>query len=225
MAEGETHGVEGSADLCPLCCLTTASAFVRVRGRDYFSCDTCGLVHLARTQRLSPEREVAHYHTHQNSPDDHRYRAFLSQLAAPLSARLPLGAVGLDFGSGPGPTLSVMLAEHGFHTQNYDPFFSPDSLLLERAYDFVSCSETVEHFFNPGDEFRRFNRMLRPGGWLGIMTAVLRADEDFTTWHYPRDPTHVVFYRPQSLEWIAGRYGWTLERPHVNVALFQQRAP
>ncbi len=210
---------------CPLCGTASAFAFARVQARDYFSCDTCGLVHLDRTQRLSPERELAHYDTHENSPDDLRYRAFLTQLAAPLLARLPTGAVGLDFGSGPGPTLSVMFGEQGFPTSIYDPFFAPDPLPLTRDYDFVSCSETVEHFFNPGDEFQRLDRMLRPDGWLGIMTTVLRDDENFATWHYPRDPTHVSFYRPRSLAWIAAHYGWALERPHMNVALFRQRAP
>ena len=96
-------------------------------------------MHLAHTQRLSPERELAHYNTHQNSPGDPRYRAFLDQLAAPLMARLPSGAEGLDFGSGPGPALSVIFGEHGFPTSIYDPFFAPDPLLLTRDYDFVSC--------------------------------------------------------------------------------------
>ncbi len=212
------------SSLCPLCGTPDAFAFARVHERDYFSCGTCALVHLERSQRLTSERERVHYGTHQNSPDDPRYRAFLAQLAEPLVERLSPGAVGIDIGSGPGPTLSVMFEEQGFPTSDYDPFFAPDALLLHRAYDFVSCSETVEHFFSPGDEFRQLDRLLRPGGWLGIMTTVLRADEDFTAWHYPRDPTHVSFYRPSTFEWIAAEYGWTLVRPHPNVALFQQRA-
>jgi hypothetical protein len=220
-----TASAAGHADVnCPLCSEHTARAFARVGERDYFSCDTCGLVHLARSQRLSREHEHAHYNTHENSPVDVRYRAFLNTLAAPLIERLPTGAEGLDFGSGPGPTLSVMLAEQGFQTSTYDPFFAPDRRVLNRTYDFVSCSETIEHFFDPGEEFRRLDGLLGPRGWLGIMTTVLRTDEDFPSWHYHRDPTHVSFFRVDTLEWIAARYGWTLVRPHVNVALFQQRA-
>jgi len=45
---------------------------------------------------------------------DPRYRRFLARLAEPLIAHLPKGARGLDFGCGPGPTLSLMLREAGF---------------------------------------------------------------------------------------------------------------
>lgn len=214
----------GSAVVCPLCGARTARAFAQLGERQYFSCATCALVHLAPAQRLSADAEHAHYTTHENSPHDLRYRAFLNQLAAPLMQRLPEGAQGLDFGSGPGPTLSVMLEEQGFPTSSYDPFFAPAPLLLERRYDFVSCSETVEHFFHPGDEFRKLDGLLRPGGWLGIMTTVLTDNVTFTAWHYPRDPTHVSFYRSSTFEWIAAHFGWALTRPHPNVALFQQRA-
>jgi len=50
-----------------------------------------------------------------NSPDDPRYRAFLSRLFIPLNERIAPESCGLDFGSGPGPTLSVMFEEQG-HT-------------------------------------------------------------------------------------------------------------
>lgn len=171
-----------------------------------------------------PERaaELAHYRTHRNDPADAGYRAFLSRLLDPLLTRLPPGAVGLDYGSGPGPTLGVMLAEVGFQTALYDPFFAPDVEALLRSYDFITCTEVAEHFFEPGAEFQRLDALLLPGGWLGLMTEVLRDGRSFGDWWYARDPTHVCFYRPQTLEWIASRFGWRLEVPHPNVALFRK---
>lgn len=116
-----------------------------------------------------------------------------------------------------------MLAEQGFRVAIYDPYFAPDDAALCRSYDFITCTEVVEHLHSPGDEFDRLNRLLRPGGWLGVMTEVLREGRAFERWHYVRDPTHVCFYRPKTMQWIARHYGWVLHVPHPNVALFQKR--
>ena len=101
-------------------------------------------------------------------------------------------------------------------------FFAPDPEPLDHRYDFVTCTETAEHFFDPGEEFETLNRLLRPGGWLGVMTRVFTDDIDFTSWWYVRDPTHVAFYAPETLEWIARRFHWRLERPSTSVALFRK---
>lgn len=102
----------------------------------------------------------------------------------------------------------------------YDPYFAPDTRVLARPYDFITCSETAEHFFHPGKEFARLDSLLRPGGWLGVMTEILYDDRHFTDWWYVRDPTHVSFYRPETLEWAGGHFGWTIEKPVRNVVLF-----
>ena len=215
----------GGSVPCPLCGGQEPSAFERVWGRDYLYCPECDLVFLDPPQRLGTDVERAHYGHHQNDPGDARYRAFLDRLALPLQARLAPGAEGLDYGCGPGPTLSRMLSERGFPTADYDPFFAPDAALLERTYDFIACSETAEHFFDPAAEFARLARLLRPGGWLGIMTQLRRAEKPFAEWGYVRDPTHVTFYSAATLRWIARRQGWALEEPAPNVALFQRPAP
>lgn len=210
---------------CPLCRLPSSDAPVRAHGRKYRECRGCGLVFMHPDGRPTPVEERARYDTHENDPGDPRYRAFLSRLAAPLMERLSPGAVGLDYGSGPGPTLSVMLTEAGFPTENYDPFFAPDTEALERTYDFLTCSETAEHFFQPAREFQTFDRLLRPGGWLGVMTERPPRDVALADWHYARDPTHVCFYRRRTMEWIASEHGWAPEFPHRNVVLFRNGRP
>ncbi len=210
---------------CPLCSDPATGAFAAVEGVAYRRCATCRLVFAEPAHRLRPQEERARYETHRNHPGDEGYRAFLDRLAGPLTDRLRPGDRGLDYGAGPGPTLSVMLEERGFPTRTYDPFFHPDSDALRAVYDFVTCTETAEHFFAPGREFRILDGLLRPGGWLGIMTGVLTDDVDFASWWYVRDPTHVSFYAPETLQWIAHRFGWTLERPTTNVALFRKPGP
>jgi hypothetical protein len=207
---------------CPLCRSDRVSHFAHVHGRHYHDCARCGLVHVDPAQRPTPEAERAHYGTHENDPDDPGYRAFLGRVADPLVARLEPGAEGLDYGAGPGPTLSRMLTAAGFPMAIYDPFFAPDTGALARTYDFITCTETAEHFFHPGDELERLDALLRPGGWLAIMTELVGEGRPFAEWRYARDPTHVCFYRSQTLEWIAARFGWALELPRPDVALFRK---
>jgi hypothetical protein len=208
---------------CPLCGSERISLFGSVCSRRYYECGVCELVHLEPGLRLSPDRERAIYESHENHPGDAAYRAFLDRLAGPLTSKLSPGARGLDYGCGPGPTLSVMLQERGFETAVYDPFFAPDAGPLRQRYDFVACTEVAEHFFSPGAQFERLDALLRPGGWLGVMTAMRSRDQAFESWHYPRDPTHVSFYGHSTMRWLAARFGWAAEFPHPNVTLFQKQ--
>jgi SAM-dependent methyltransferase len=207
---------------CPLCAAMEARPLGTAHGRDYFDCERCGLAFLDPTQRPTLDAARARYDTHRNDPDDDGYRAFLSRLADELAARVPAGAQGLDYGSGPGPALSRMMTEAGRPTVDYDPLYANDAALLERTYDFIACSETAEHFIDPAAEFERLNRMLRPGGLLGVMTTMRDDARPFLHWWYVRDATHVCFYRPRTMEWIARSHAWTLELPRTNVALFRK---
>ncbi len=212
------------SDRCPLCGGAGLVPFARAHGRAYRDCPSCRLVSMDPADRPGPSEERARYEEHENDPSDPRYRRFLDRLCGPLTERLPAGAHGLDYGSGPGPTLSVMLSERGSPTENFDPFFADEPALLRSTYDFVTCTETAEHFFEPAEEFETLFRLIRPGGWLGVMTEILEEEtaEAFAEWHYIRDPTHVVFYRWETFRWLEDRYRSRLERPHPNVALFQR---
>jgi len=104
----------------------------------------------------------------------------------------------------------------------YDPIYVPDTSVLEGRYDFVTCTEVAEHFHHPAREFERLDALLRPGGWLGIMTRFQTEDARFADWHYRRDPTHVVFYRTETMEWLGQRYGWKMEILPPNMVIAQK---
>ena len=208
---------------CPLCHASPLAPFAEVRGRRYVRCGTCAVTVLDPAQLPTPAEERAEYRLHNNDSGDPGYRRFLAQVTEPLLERLPAGAEGLDFGCGPGPAIAAMLGERGIAVRNYDPFFHPDAAALERQYDFVTCTEVAEHFHRPGAAFAQLDGLLRPGGWLGLMTGVLRDDSGFAGWPYIRERSHVTFYRPETLAWIAGRFGWDLEMAGRNVALFRKR--
>lgn len=207
---------------CPVCHNPEAAAFLSVGPRRYFRCPDCAARFLDPAEYLSRDAELAHYLHHENNPDDPRYRHFLSKLSDPLIQRLTPGAVGLDYGCGPGPALAAMLAEGGFDMAAYDPFFRPDLGVLQRTYDFITCTETAEHFHDPAAEFARLMAMVRPGGWLAIMTCFQTDDTRFEAWHYRKDPTHVVFYRAETFRFIAAAAGWSCDVPVKDVALLQR---
>jgi hypothetical protein len=205
---------------CPLCNAPVVAPAFTAHHRRYHDCADCGLIHMDPADHVTREEELQHYHSHRNDPNDLRYRAFLDRLAQPLAAVIPSGASGLDYGCGPGPTLSVMLRGRGYPTAEYDPYFFPDAALLDLQYDFITCTETAEHFVAPLEEFARMFGMLRPHGVLGVMTQMVRETEAFESWRYARDPTHVCFYRPGTMRWIAARFQRRLRMPEASVALF-----
>ena len=188
--------------ICPLCRTSEGRPFHQ-DSRDYFRCPVCSLVFVLSHQFLSSEEEKANYDHHENSADDPRYRRFLSRLFVPLSQRLAPHSRGLDFGSGPGPTLSVMFEEAGHSMQIYDPFYSPDIEPLQQQYDFITASEVVEHLRHPRTELDRLWACLKPNGVLGIMTKRVNDQDAFSRWHYKNDPTHICFYSLETFQWLA----------------------
>jgi ribosomal protein L37AE/L43A len=208
---------------CPVCELGACRGFMRVGERDYWRCPSCAATFLDPAQRPAAELEHAEYRLHRNAVDDPGYRDFLARLAEPLLERLPPGCAGLDYGCGPAPALAAMLTEAGQRVVIFDPLFFPDPAVLKRRYQFITCTEVVEHFHRPAAEFARLDRLLEPGGWLAIMTTFQTDDRAFADWHYRRDPTHVVFYREATFHTIARRFGWRCEVPGANVVLLQKR--
>ena len=216
-------GLVSATENCSLC-FTQARPFAERDERAYFQCSLCELVFVPRRFHPTAEEERTRYLEHQNTPETPGYRAFLSRLYLPLSARLAPCARGLDYGCGPGPVLASMFEEAGFPMRVYDPIFFTQPEVLSLQYDFVTCTEAVEHFHFPEREFSRLDGILKPGGWLGIMTQMLRDWSEFPKWYYPRDPTHVCFYSRRTMEWLGARWNWDCDFPSDSVTIFRKRS-
>ena len=208
--------------VCPTCplCREAATGIFYEDHRVYYRCSICCLVFVLPAQRLSASAEKAEYDRHQNSPQDPRYRQFLQRLFDPLAARLAPASQGLDFGSGPGPTLSVMFQESGHRMNIFDPFYAPDEHVFEEQYDFITASEVVEHLHDPAGDLERLWSCLKSGGLLGIMTKRVIDREAFARWHYKADPTHVCFFALETFVWLAERWHADLEVPGNDVVVF-----
>lgn len=207
---------------CPLCASPDTGPYHRDDTREYLLCGHCALVFVPAWQHLSAAEEKAVYDRHENGPDDSGYRRFLERLFTPLITRVPPRAQGLDFGSGPGPTLSLMLEEIGHTMALFDSFYAPDERVWQRRYDFITATEVVEHLAAPGREIERLVDHLEPGGWLGLMTKRVRSRDAFAGWHYIRDPTHVAFFSESTFQWLGQRFGLRVEFPDNDVVLLQK---
>lgn len=209
----------GSSDTCHLQKDETRMNHVR----DYYRCRNCQLVFVPPDQRLTPEEEFKRYEMHENSPDDPDYRKFLSRMFEPINRRIAPQSYGLDFGSGPGPTLSVMLEEAGHTVELFDIFYANNPAVFEKEYDFITTTETVEHLFNPLAELNRLWSCLKRGGWFGIMTKRNEGDKSFKNWHYKNDDTHVIFFSKKTFRWLGERWNSDPEFEREDVVLFQKQ--
>ena len=209
---------------CPLCSSDASAVFQKDKKRDYLRCPCCQLVFVPVHQHLEPAAEKAIYDLHQNHADDPGYRQFLSRLSTPLSARLGPQSLGLDYGCGPGPLLGQMLEQQGHSVNLYDPYYASHPQNLQQSYDFITCTEVVEHFRQPQREFQRLFALLKPNGCLGIMTKLVIDAEAFGKWHYKNDPTHVSFFSKATMQWLAQVHHCRVEFIGKDVMIFQAQA-
>ena len=214
----------GLQNQCPLCLGESGDDFFQDDRRSFLRCSNCRLIFVPPHFFLSPEKEKSRYDTHQNSPEDPRYRAFLSQLFDPVKKRLSKNSKGLDFGSGPGPTLSVMFEEAGHQMTLYDRFYAFEPAVFKKSYDFITSSETVEHIQSPKSELDQIWSCLKPNGILGIMTQFVPSTIEFGSWYYKNDPTHVCFFERQTFHWLAKGWDTSPEFVAKNVVLLTKRS-
>ena len=197
-------------DACRLC--LTKSGIERIKGRDkrgYLLCPQCHIILAESKHFLTPEQEKARYSNHQNSINDKGYVDFLYKAITPALHFLSKDAKCLDYGCGPGPTLSLLLAKEGFTCDNYDPFFHNEK--LAPSFDAVFSTETFEHFRHPAEDIAKVAGLVRDGGHLVVMTEMWKTLEHFRNWYYPGDPTHVAFYHRTTFDYIARKLGFAIE--------------
>jgi SAM-dependent methyltransferase len=213
---------------CPLCSnsdtvLFHTLAYGAHAGRQYWHCNSCWLVFVPPAYQLSEGAEEAFYQTHQNDPADMGYRGFLSRATEPLLALLKPASTGLDFGCGPAPTLSQMLSEQGHRCADYDYFFAQQPDLLEQQYDFITCTEVIEHLSQPAQVLSRLRHCLKPGGLLVVMTQHWISQQRFSQWNYRNDPTHIGFYHQHTMRWIANHWHFEICYQQRDVVIFQRK--
>jgi SAM-dependent methyltransferase len=192
------------SEACPLCHHPGA-----LLQDEFHTCQNCAGIFRAAAFLPTPEAEKSRYETHNNDIHDPRYQQFVSPITQAVLAGFTKHHQGLDFGAGTGPVISYLLQKQGYDIQQYDPFFHPAPELLRATYDYIVCCEVIEHFQHPDKEFELLRKLLKPNGSLFCMTVVYEESIDFGSWYYKNDPTHVFFYRSETLRWIKNQFGFS----------------
>ncbi len=137
-----------------------------------------------------------------------------------MQARLAAHSLGLDFGSGPGPTLSLLFEEAGHNMTLFDIYYANDRSAFDLSYDFITASEVFEHLAKPAEELNRLWDCLKSGGLLGIMTKRVPSKDAFESWHYKIDPTHISFFSEKTFNWLGDVWGCSPTFINDDIVLF-----
>ena len=164
---------------CTVCNSSNINFFLKSGESIYWGCNICDSKFLDSKNYVSKSNEKKHYLKHNNSITDLNYKNFLLRLIQPVKDKISSSDIGLDYGCGYAPALANIFKSYGFKVELYDPFFFPDKDVLLKKYKFITCSEVVEHFFNPYDEFNKINNLLDNNSWFGLLTTFLPKDELF----------------------------------------------
>ena len=196
---------------CALCGQKTTAFYDHHLDQTAWRCQACHAVFKDPKVYLSNALEKARYDTHNNTIDNEGYvqylTTFIDQTVWPFIQK----GSALDYGCGPGPVLGTLLKKRGFDVSNYDPFYAPNEALLKKQYDLITITEVLEHVFDPNKVFKTLTQALKPEGILAVMTSFVPvSNDDYLTWWYKRDATHVVFYHFKSFEAIAKRFGFII---------------
>ncbi|MFD2561569.1 class I SAM-dependent methyltransferase [Aquimarina rubra] len=194
--------------VCTLCASKTTELTI-VKERAYYHCSNCDGISLAPSHFLSNDEERKRYETHNNDVTDPGYQNFVSPIVNSILEDYDKSDKGLDFGSGSGPVITDMLRNLEYQIQTYDPFFDPDSKVLQTSYNYIACCEVMEHFYDPSKEFELLYSLLEDKGSLYCKTYLYNESIDFDSWWYKNDPTHVFFYTKKTLNWIQKHYNFS----------------
>lgn len=193
---------------CPLCHSDQLQTKERIKTTLYLSCERCASVFMHPESHVSSKAEKQRYEEHNNDVEDPGYQKFVAPIVAAVQSNYNASSKGLDFGSGTGPVITKLLKDKGYTIALWDPFFHPDTTVLETTYDYIVCCEVIEHFNKPDEAFKRLYHLLKPNGKLFCKTDLL-PDTPLKDWYYATDPTHVIFYSEENLNWIQENFGFS----------------
>jgi len=193
---------------CKICSHNTETIKDEQFATVYFQCTNCDYMFMDEKKVVPPEKEKREYLRHNNTPENEGYvdmfKDFIEKCIAPYAEKIKTA---LDFGCGPGPVLAGLLKEKGFDVDVYDIYFAPEKVFKNKKYDLITSTEVLEHLKDPMETLTMLKKHLNKKGFLAIMTLFHPGKEEFKSWWYRRDSTHISFYTPKTFEVIASRLG------------------
>lgn len=190
-------------EACRLCQSPDAILiYTSSKSREFYQCKRCGYTQVHSQNFVSTEDEKNRYLLHNNDVESEGYQNYLKPIIGEIFNRQKPTDQGLDYGSGPSSVVVHLLHKKSYQIKSYDPLFYNNSEILKQTYDFVVCTEVVEHFQNPIQEFLKILQLLNPQAHLYLKTEMTDLVQDFPNWHYHRDFTHVGFFSQKSFQFL-----------------------
>ncbi|PHS57799.1 MAG: 2-polyprenyl-3-methyl-5-hydroxy-6-metoxy-1,4-benzoquinol methylase [Sulfurimonas sp.] len=110
----------------------------------------------------------------------------------------------LDFGCGEGEVLAIILERNDIKCDRYDLFYFPNKVYKDKTYELILSTEVIEHLNNPIEILKELISHIKKDGFLVLMTAFRPLDiQEFLTWWYIRDITHIGFFTIKTFEYLA----------------------
>ena len=97
----------------------------------------------------------------------------------------------------------------GYNVDIYDKYFH--DLEYFGSYDMITSTEVFEHLSYPVQTLEKLKRSLKKRGFISIKTAFRpKKDEDFLTWWYKEDPTHISFFSKETFLFMSSLIGFNI---------------
>lgn len=188
---------------------------------EVFHCQNCDLIFKNPADFLDWNQQRERYDQHENSIDNPGYKEFFAPLLQSLKPYWSSGWRALDWGAGPGPVLSQLMAQEGLQVEIYDPVYQPIKP-AQASFDLITSTEVLEHFQDPVSSLRDILSCLKSRGIFAGMTQFHSGPEAFASWWYAKDPTHVVFYSAETFQWWAENNDCKILKLQSPVFIFQK---
>lgn len=149
----------------------------------------------------------------------------------------------LDYGCGKFPNLSTLLKwniqnlinsqidtnQIKFKSFNYDKFYNNSLDLIDNnnfnKYHIITATEVIEHFTQPNENFELLCNLLSNDGILVITTELTTSEiiNNFSTWWYKNDITHVSFYSLKTIEYLSHKLKLNLIFSSSNLIILKKK--
>lgn len=231
--------VNAAATRCPACEEPGTAPFVDHENYRFYSCAGCGFVFL---NPMPAQRELNLLYREEKTAAEPTYDKASSRLRRAylkLPRFLPYAwnRDVLDLGCGGGFIAHVLSlvarsatgidinpSAIGYASRRFPrPTFLcselSDVLNLRDRFDFVHCSELIEHVGDVNLFMRALKTLTRPGGHVYITTPDRghhRVPADIREWDVFCPPVHVQFFTRRAAEALFGRYGFRIVQFYSN---------
>lgn len=193
---------------------------------EYLECQSCRAISKSHENFVDFDEQKRRYDLHDNNEDDIGYQRYFQRFIDFTLPHIRGAKRALDFGCGATSLLSQMLESHGIECDIYDPIYHPNSSYIDGRYDLIVSVEVFEHLHDPKEVFGRLINLLNPDGYIAIQTAFCPSNRDeFLDWYYHLDPTHIIFFRVETFEYLAREFGVEIVyQNEKNMILFQKKS-